>query len=198
MSASRCLSDHAGATEGAMRKITLSRKLLRDMREVVIVTIGIMIAFGLNAWWEYHKERRIEQVQLRALHADFEANVSRLKDIIVREERIQSASQNLLNMTSGDKRQPSQAVFELLAQVFSSTRFEPVMGAYEELVSSSGLALIRNEKLRMTLTGFASRLNTRYSEAFSNELYFEKASEYRVLRRDANPVNVMRNFSLRM
>src|SRR5215831_12702690 len=103
MSASRCLSDHAGATEGAMKKITLSRRLLRDMREIVIVTIGIMIAFGLNAWWEYHKERRIEQVQLKALRTDFEANVDRLKSIIAREERIQSVSQRLLSLTSGDK-----------------------------------------------------------------------------------------------
>src|SRR5215831_3253010 len=129
MSASRCLSDHAGATEGAMRKITLSRKLLRDMREVVIVTIGIMIAFGLNAWWEYHKERRIEQVQLRALRTDFEANIDRLKYIIAREEGIQSASRQLLNLTKGDKPQPAQDVFDLLNQVFTSARFEPVMGA---------------------------------------------------------------------
>lgn len=63
-------------------------------------------------------------------------------------------------------------------QVFSSVRFEPVMGAYDALLNSAGLTLIRDDELRSSLAAFAARMNGRYSERFSDELYFSLIRDF--------------------
>jgi hypothetical protein len=65
----------------------------------------------------------------------------------------------------------------LLGQVFSSVRFEPVMGAYDALLDSGGLTLIQDVALRSSLAASAARMNGRYSERFADELYFSLIRE---------------------
>ena len=52
------------------------------------------------------------------------------------------------------------------------------MGAYRALLNSAGLTLIRNDQLRSSLAGFASRMDGRYPERFSDELYFSLLREF--------------------
>lgn len=64
-------------------------------------------------------------------------------------------------------------VRNLLGQVFNSGRFDPVMGAYEAVVNSGGLAQIQNDDLRLALAEFASLQDGGYDERFSDQLYFD-------------------------
>ena len=47
------------------------------------------------------------------------------------------------------------------------------MGAYEAVVNSGGLSQVRDDSLRLALADFASLLDGRYHERFSEALYFD-------------------------
>lgn len=146
----------------------------RVLIEMLVVVTSILIAFSLDAWWTNRAEERTGEAHLRALRYDFEQNVSRLKVHIEREERIADASRRLLRVASSPTTPfPEDSVRNLVGQVFNSGRFDPVMGAYEAVVNSGGLAQIQDDSLRLALAEFASLEAGRYEERFSDQLYFD-------------------------
>lgn len=156
-------------TPMATRRISGTYLLL----EGLVVVTSILIAFALDAWWSQRAEERTEIAHLRALRSDFEQNVTRLTQLIEREEQIADASRRLLRVANSRVASPQDSVRNLMGQVFNSVRYDPVMGAYEAVVSSGGLAQLRDDSLRLALADFASFLEGRYFERFSDELYFD-------------------------
>ena len=155
--------------DGLMRSLR-SGWPLYALRATAIDTVGILVAFGLDAWWDHRNELREEKKHLRALEGDFKRNVADLKMLIRDEQQISASSLEALKIARGDR--PADKVHIVLSEVFNSRRFDPVMGAYEALVNSGGLAVLSDDELRAVLAAFAAQVNTRYSERFSDELYF--------------------------
>jgi hypothetical protein len=106
-----------------------TRTLTRILIEIGVVTGGILIAFALDAWWDNRAQARQEQAHLRALASDFRENIERLNALIEREEAVVSNSQSLLRLAQSPGPHSTQAIHRLLGQVFSSQRFDPVLGA---------------------------------------------------------------------
>lgn len=154
------------------------KAVTRALGEIGIVTIGILIAFSLEAWWDNRSEARQEQIHLRALASDFQQNISTLERLVELEESIASSSQRLLARAQAREPDSTESLDELLSNVFNSARFEPVMGAYEALVNSAGLTLIRDDSLRASLAHFAAQVSDQYAESWSNEHYFAFAREF--------------------
>jgi hypothetical protein len=152
-------------------------RVARRLGEIAIVTIGILLAFALDAWWDNHTLAAQEQVHLRALASDLQRNVTALKTQIDLEERIIASSEKLLKLSQGSGNEGAPLA-ELVNQVFNSGRYEPVMGAYEALVNSGGLTMIRDEDLRAALAEFAARASGKYAESWSDQQYFSFAREY--------------------
>jgi hypothetical protein len=152
--------------------------LMRALGEIGIVTVGILIAFALEAWWDDRSMSRQEQVHLRALASDFQQNVDALKRLIALEENVAASSHELLLRAQAGESGSSEPLAKLISSVFNSARYEPVMGAYEALVNSAGLTLIRDDSLRAALAQFAARVDDHYAERWSNELYFAFAREF--------------------
>src|SRR5262245_10867300 len=142
--------------------------------EGLVVMASILLAFSLDAWWSQRAADRAEAAHLRALRSDFQQNVSRLRDFVALEEGVMDASRRLLRVASAaDLPASEDSVNNLLGRVFNSGRFEPVLGAYAAVVSSGGLAQLRDDGLRLALADFASFVEGgRYSEHYSDELYF--------------------------
>ncbi len=145
------------------------------VRETAIVTIGILVAFALNAWWEGHKQDRDERKHLRALASDFQRNAQELTRLVKLEEEISNASLSLIKRPSA---LDAESIRKLVGRVFSSDRFEPVMGAYEGLVNSSGLTLISDDALRKDLASFAAAVRNPYGERISDDFYFAFTREF--------------------
>jgi hypothetical protein len=157
-----------------LNEVTSRIRGTRLLLEMLVVVASILIAFALDAWWNQRAETRSEAAHLHALRSDFEQNVSRLKELVAQEERIADASRRLLLVAvSPQTISPADSVRNLIGQVFNSGRFDPVMGAYEAVVSSGGLAQVRDDSLRLALADFASWLKGRYHERYSDELYFD-------------------------
>ena len=152
--------------------------LLWAAGETLIVTIGVLIAFGLNAWWVERSARIEEQTHLRALARDFEQNVNVYAEVAQRAKRSSDASLELLQLARKQPDADPAAVRTLLGRVFQSYRKKPALDAYEALVSSAGLTLIRDEKLRLALAGFADRATEPYQERFADQLYLDLTTRY--------------------
>ena len=104
--------------------------------------------------------------------------VDALKRLIELEEGVASSSRELLLWAQARETRSSESLDKLISGVFNSARHEPVMGAYEALVNSAGLTLIRDDSLRASLAQFAARVNDKYAENWSNEHYFAFAREF--------------------
>lgn len=148
------------------------------LAEIGVVTVGILIAFSLNAWWDGRSMMQQEQVHLRALASDFEQNVEELRRLVALQQRVASSSLELLERANNGGNESSATLEPMMAEVFNSARFEPVMGAYEGLVNAGGLTLIRDDALRATLAYFAAQVRNRYAENWSNEHYFALSREF--------------------
>lgn len=154
------------------------RKAKWALAEIGVVTVGILIAFSLNAWWDNRSAAQQEQVHLRALASDFEQNVEELRRLVTLEESVAAHSLALLERARAEEQEPAQALEPLMAGVFNSARFEPVMGAYEGLVNGGGLSLIQDDVLRAALAYFAAQVRNRYAESWSNTHYFEFSQDF--------------------
>jgi hypothetical protein len=169
--------------------------LLWAAGEIFVVVAGVLIAFGLNAWWAERSARIEEQTHLRSLMRDFELNVGVFDEIMNRAQRSADASLELLQLARNQPDADPARVRALLGPVFSSYRKKPVLDAYEALVSSVGLTLIRDEKLRAALAGFADRATEPYQEQFADRIYLEFTTRYlgrmqlaAAVARDATPL----------
>jgi hypothetical protein len=143
------------------------------LAETGIVVVGILIAFSLNSWWEGRAAAEREQAHLSALRADFVQNAARLHALARSQEGVSRASGELLHVATGHAAAKPDSVERLMSEVFSSDQFDPVMGAYENLVNSGGLTQIRDAELRSALASFAAMVESRYAEDFSTTLYLE-------------------------
>ena|SRR5688572_92995 len=160
-----------GAVGAATPRRSLSRFLLWATGEIFVVVAGVLIAFGLNAWWIDRSARLEEQMHLRALERDFERNVSIYTTLLEREEEIVTASRELLQLARKQPGAEAAIVSPLMGHVFQSLRMEPALDAYQALVNSAGLTLLRDEELRGDLAGFASRGVDPYFARYSDQLY---------------------------
>jgi hypothetical protein len=148
------------------------------LMETGIVVVGILIAFSVNSWWESRSAQERERAHLHALRADFAQNAERLERLADRHDGISEHSRALLVVARQDRSLPPDSVVRLVGEVFSSDRFDPVMGAYQGLVHSGGLAQLQDDSLRTALATFASRLDSRYAEFFATELYLSFNREF--------------------
>jgi hypothetical protein len=146
--------------------------------EIVVVALGVLLAFGLNAWWVESTSRADEQTHLRALARDFQNNVRLYMELITRANRSSTRSLELLQLARKQPDADPVAVSRLMGPVFSSYREKPALDAYQALVNSAGLTLIRDEELRSALAGFADRATDPYQERFADQLYMAFITTY--------------------
>jgi hypothetical protein len=152
-----------------------SRIWLGAVGEILIVALGVLLAFGLNAWWVERTTRADEQTHLRALSRDFEQNIRIYTELATRAAHSSRASFELLELA---RSQPDAEPGRLMNDVFSSYRQEPALDAYQALVNSAGLTALRDDELRSALAGFADRAKDPYQERFSDQFYMTFLTRY--------------------
>ena len=77
-----------------------SRNWKRLALEAVVIVSSILLAFGIDAWWQEGEEQREVRESLAALRSEFVENRSRLDSAIVSGERRVAAIDGMLRKTT--------------------------------------------------------------------------------------------------
>ncbi len=153
---------------------------LRVFVEGVVIVGSILLAFGIEAWWDGVQEREEEQILLADFVEEFEANRTSL-DFTTNRHREKAATLRTLIREAGPSAEGiasdslnSLASAALLTQLFDSHR-----GVMERALSGNGLAVIEDSDLRTQLAGFWNRSTNYFANqefllsSFSSAVVFE-------------------------
>lgn len=123
--------------------------------ESLVVVVSILLAFGLESWWEGRQELELADDLREALVVDFQATRSTIDSVQARTERNLTAANSLLvEAFVGDTEVP---VDTLVTRYLSMARLWPLLatnGTYASAVSSGDIRLLRNDSLTAALADF--------------------------------------------
>ena len=153
---------------------------LRVFVEGVVIVGSILLAFGIQAWWDGRQERVEERQALEALARDFESAAEVIDRELLAMDSVAIAANIILGWTgpSADSRHADSLAL-LLPSITRVTDFQPPVGTLQALLGSGDLSLIRNDSLRAALASFPShlaRINT--TEGYGADLLFGELHPY--------------------
>lgn len=134
----------------------VNRELLRRLAaEFAIVFVGVVLAFQFENLRETMRERDREEEALHALATDFAFNRDRLAETIEAQKRTVDALSIWLRASAG---RPVDVGADSLGHLFpyaiSWYAEELVSGAYDALIASGDIGLLRDQELRRRLAEF--------------------------------------------
>lgn len=116
--------------------------------EATAIVVSILLAFGIDAWWNERGERKAEVVLLERLLADFIEIQSGL--ILVEEEHrdTSNACIAVLEIPLGEPLPTSPEMDQMIGLIFLTSRtFNPGTGAVASFLSGEGAQLIEDQDL---------------------------------------------------
>lgn len=144
----------------------------RAAGEIVIIIVGVLIAFQFADWRVERESKEQELAQMAALQADFNENLRRLQNVLSLQEGLVASQKRLLGIIHGHEPRPdAETIKKLVTDSFRFFRLEAVMGADQSLVSSGDMRLLQDQDLRTSIAGFAGTLGDGYEdEGLGNQL----------------------------
>lgn len=137
-----------------MPVIGIENKSLRWLlAELMVVVLGILIAFQVDEWRTERLEGQAEEVALRGILEEFATNLENItaaKRVV--EKRLMLANQ-VLSLTGPDfDKAEAQNAIALLAELINIRfNFQPAEGTLSNLINGEGLGTISSAELRQHL-----------------------------------------------
>ncbi len=122
--------------------------------EIILVVIGILIALQINVWNEGRKDVEKEQLILKQLQEEYEANLQELQEKMAMRTSIINSSKKLLKYI--DQPQPNaiyDSILNHLRWVLLDPTFDPI---YNDLISTGNIRLITDQRLSRLLSNWSS------------------------------------------
>ncbi len=145
----------------------VSKYLLYALGEIALVMIGILLAVQVNEWNTHRRERKEEQQVLRQLKTEFETNRAQIQDKILLHREIVSSGLRILEIIDApDKRIPMDSLYFNLNRTLTAPTFDASLGVTNDLINSGKLYLIRNDALRLLISGWSGDIVFATEEEF--------------------------------
>jgi hypothetical protein len=126
----------------------------RLLGEFFVIVVGVFVAFQVEDWTDARENVQRETILLEALLADFDSNRENFRATVRSEQVVLDRARELLAiMDRGDAPTADSVVF-LASRSFAWHTVEPVTGAYDAMISSGELGLIRDSHLRREMAEF--------------------------------------------
>ena len=122
-----------------------------EVREIFVIALGILLAFGVDAWWTAFREDAQLREHLAAVDAEFAQNIEALQEVRQEAEAVAEASVALLGMAEPVDPQS-------MAARFPGWTPDTWHRALETLRSSGLLAEVSDPELRQLLAAWPARL----------------------------------------
>jgi len=124
--------------------------LRSSTRDVVLIVVGITIAFVLDAWWNDKIEQKELRDTLQAVHVDFLATKQELTDVVVANEAYIEGVMALVSLRPEDIEKTEIATKAELANLLPTggITFDPVLGSLDAFITSGQLNRVQNLDVR--------------------------------------------------
>ena len=155
-----------------MKKVleTLKRKWAEYLLEILVITIGILVAFMLNNWNDNNKDLAYETKALREIYKGLQLDHSALETFINgTEEGIKSLT-ILDSLLKEDMPTYTKALDTLYGAVYGFRYFSIERANYEDLKANS-LNLVKNNVLRQQLIVVFESEYSVNEKNYSSEIY---------------------------
>lgn len=139
---------------------------LRISVEGVLIVGSILLAFGIQAWWETSKERTGEQEVLRGLEEDVTANLEQLEEVIATHVWARTMVVELQTMSDTDlARLPQDSANQYVRALSVPRTFDARDGTLDAVVASGSLAILADTRLRNLLVEWEGDVEDAAEEA---------------------------------
>lgn len=123
--------------------------------ELILITMGIYLAFAVNNWSETRKERKLEQFYLSKLLADVDRGIGQLEKHIRLAESHESGAKVLDRLLEKDSREVDKdSLINYLNSFNVNPRFQITDFSYQSLLQSGDYRILRSDSLRNELDKF--------------------------------------------
>ena len=142
----------------------------RAAGEVLLVVVGILIAFQFEDWRAARQVAQEEERVLRSIDADLEQTLARIDDVRGFQSRALEAKWTLVSMALGEQTAATaDSLATLVTWAGTWWRLEPVTETYDALVGAGELDLIQDRELRGELAALASDLDFGYEDEMETQ-----------------------------
>jgi len=172
-------------------------QLLRLGAELILIIVGVLLAFQVDAYREKRDNQSRTLTQLNAIRSELSENLSRLDRVIDLQEVVTTAQITVLRIANSEEPFPDRD--EMGQNIRRATMFfrtEPITGAYDSLVASGDLRIIDDPSLRAELATFMEDLRTPFEDEessllFRTELFgtFSQYFDYLSIRAPNSPLD---------
>ena len=131
----------------------------RGVAELALIVVGVLVAFGLEAWWSGHSEARAISESLRAITVEFETADSVIGWLEAEHrENVEQFTALSRLLETGRLDLPEDSVLRLSVPLWTFKNFIPTMPAYAEFLAAGGLTHLDQENLSEALFGYELQL----------------------------------------
>ena len=159
--------------------------------EALVIVVSVLVALFAEAWWTQQREIEAAEAQLVSLARDFEQMSARADTSLWNAETAVSTGTALLDALMGPTPEiVADSALGMLLKTVQYEVFSPSTGAYDALVSSGNIELLRDTELKRALSDFfGSFEDVRASESmllngqrdfFNSEGYHEQVGARRM------------------
>ena len=154
-----------------------SKYLIYAIGEIILVVIGILIAFQVNEWNAQRNKAKAEEIVLIQLQNDLEKSQIELEEIIeVYLERTKASAFVLRSFWKTEKSNDSIAKY---LEIPGITRiYSPILGTARSLISSGKIDLLRSYDLKNDIVSYVEKVDAKLIDIVRHEeSYFRKGKE---------------------
>ena len=126
--------------------------------EATAIVASILLACGIEAWWQNRTDRFVEAQYLQAMRADLLRSLVLLDENEATQRRQVGYLESLL-LTNGDTPYSDELRRWLDDGLFNVGTYQPQISALHELESSGQTQIIQNQDLRRALASVRQRMN---------------------------------------
>ncbi len=125
--------------------------------EGIVIVASILLAFGIEAWWDGSQALDRERSYLMSLRQEFTVALQQTATPM-RGHAVHSA-EALINQAQGSERAPLDSLYLWASGLSQQIEFDPPRAVLDDLISSGETQLIQSDSLRLALASYPAFLD---------------------------------------
>jgi putative acetyltransferase len=149
---------------------------LNKLFDLLIVIVGVSVAFQLNNWKMNRDEKEMEKFYLQSLSVDLDSDITYLTEILESIEHDQAQVKKYLQESNDSTNNTDLG--EVIFDVLSLENFTQHQNTYQTLLQGNGLSVLSDAAMRSQITDYYSSYTSidRFEKVYTDVLF--KVHEY--------------------